>query len=696
MLASLIDKPFDRPGWLWEPKLDGIRVLAYVRDGKVELRSRRGVDITRQYPSLVAGLGQLRVQSVVLDGEICALDQDGVPRFQLLQPRINLLRGDNSRVDSENPVVFFVFDLLYLDGYDVRAVPLRERKTLLASKALPGDHLRIMTWLGGDGRDVADGAAALGFEGVVGKRADSRYESGQRSAAWVKYKHVQQQEFVVGGYTTGEGGRRSTFGALAVGYYEDGKLRYAGNVGSGFDDAELTAVRRALKPLETEESPFADAVEGVRFTKPAMVVELKFAEWTKDGRLRAPVFLGMRDDIEPRNVRREVAEKASDAIEAASGSREVGSTHPDAPPETEGTPSAGDGNSALIARLLGQLENPKANFTLDVDGEPVKLTNLDKPFWPAHGEAPVLPKRELIRYYVKLAPLLLPHLRDRPLTLTRYPNGVQAKPFYQKHYEQPLPPFVETVRIWSGSNQKADAYIVCNNVATLLWLGQLADLELHAWMSRTDPEPDSHGRGLDFESSEAALDASPLNYPDFMVFDLDPYIYSGLEGKGEEPEYNKRGWEKTVEVALRLKELLDQLRLSSFLKTSGKTGLHVYLPVLRRHDYDEIRAATQTVGRFLVQQNPKDVTLEWDTTKRKGKVFFDANQNTRGKTLAAQYSPRPTPWAGVSTPIAWSELAKLDPTSLNLLTLPSRIARQGDLWQDILNHKSDLSALLSG
>jgi bifunctional non-homologous end joining protein LigD len=696
MLASLIDKPFDRPGWLWEPKLDGIRVLAYVRDGKVELRSRRGVDITRQYPSLVAGLGRLRVQSVVLDGEICALDQEGVPRFQLLQPRINLLRGDNSRVDSENPVVFFLFDLLYLDGYDVRAVPLRERKTLLASKALPGDHLRIMTWLEGDGRDVADGAAALGFEGVVGKRADSRYESGQRSAAWVKYKHVQQQEFVVGGYTTGEGGRRSTFGALAVGYYEDGKLRYAGNVGSGFDDAELTAVRRALKPLETEESPFADAVEGVRFTKPAMVVELKFAEWTKDGRLRAPVFLGMRDDIEPRNVRREVAEKASDAIEAASGSREVGSTHPDAPPETEGTPSAGDGNSALIARLLGQLENPKANFTLDVDGEPVKLTNLDKPFWPAHGEAPVLPKRELIRYYVKLAPLLLPHLRDRPLTLTRYPNGVQAKPFYQKHYEQPLPPFVETVRIWSGSNQKADAYIVCNNVATLLWLGQLADLELHAWMSRTNPEPDSHERGLDFESSEAALDASPLNYPDFMVFDLDPYIYSGLEGKGEEPEYNKRGWEKTVEVALRLKELLDQLRLSSFLKTSGKTGLHVYLPVLRRHDYDEIRAATQTVGRFLVQQNPKDVTLEWDTTKRKGKVFFDANQNTRGKTLAAQYSPRPTPWAGVSTPIAWSELAKLDPTSLNLLTLPSRIARQGDLWQDILNHKSDLSALLSG
>jgi bifunctional non-homologous end joining protein LigD len=294
-----------------------------------------------------------------------------------------------------------------------------------------------------------------------------------------------------------------------------------------------------------------------------------------------------------------------------------------------------------------------------------------------------------------LAPLLVPHLRDRPLTLTRYPNGVHAKPFYQKHYEQPLPRFVETARIWSGSNQKSDDYILCNNLATLVWLGQLADLELHAWMSRTDPEPDAHGRGLDFWTSEETLDASSLNYPDFMVFDLDPYIYSGKEGKGEEPEYNKRGWEKTVEVALSLKALLDQLKLSSFIKTSGKTGLHVYLPVLRHHDYDEIRAATQTIGRFLVQQNPKDVTLEWDTSKRKGMVFFDANQNTRGKTLAAQYSPRPTPWAGVSTPIAWSELEKLDPTSLNLLTLPDRVAKQGDLWADILNHKSDLSILLS-
>jgi bifunctional non-homologous end joining protein LigD len=694
MLASLVDKPFDRPGWLWEPKLDGIRVLAYLRDGKVELRSRRGVDITKQYPTLVAALGRLPATSIVLDGEICALDAEGVPRFQLLQPRINLTRGvDPLRVDADQPVVFFLFDLLYLDGYDLRAMPLRERKALLTAKAQPGDHVRLLNSLEGDGRDVAAGAEVLGFEGVVGKRADSRYESGQRSAAWVKYKHVKQQEFLVGGFTPGDGGRKGTFGALALAYWDEaGKLRYAGNVGSGFDDAELTTMRKALKPLETEESPFEDDVEGVSFTRPALVVEVKFAEWTKDGRLRAPVFLGVRDDIEPRNVRREVAGSSTEVLRSA-GSPVIISA-PGQPPHSDLLPQA-EAFTLLVAGLLAQLEGSKTNFTLDVDGEPVKLTNLDKPFWPARGEAPPLSKRDLIRYYVKLAPVLLPHLGDRPLTLTRYPNGVDAKPFYQKHYEQPLPRFVETARIWSGSNGRADDYILCNNLQTLIWLGQLADLELHAWMSRVDPEPDAHGRGLDFETSELTLDASALNYPDFMVFDLDPYIYSGKEAKGEDPEYNKRGWEKTLEVALSLKELLDQLKLSSFVKTSGKTGLHVYLPVLRRYNYDEIRAATQTIGKFLVQQQPKDVTLEWDTTKRHGKVFFDANQNTRGKTLAAQYSPRPTPWAGVSTPVAWSELLRLDPTSLNLLTVPGRLASQGDLWADILNHKSDLSPLLS-
>ena len=683
MLATLVDVAFDAPGWLWEPKLDGVRMLAFIRDGKAELRSRRGVDVTKQYPSLVASLAAQPAATMVLDGEVCALDEAGVPRFQLLQPRINLTRGvDAAKVDAELPVVYFVFDLLYLDGYDLRAVPLRERKALLQSRLLPKGDLRVVSHVEEHGRDLEAGARRLGFEGVVGKRADSRYEPGVRSRAWLKVKAVREQEFVVGGYTAGEGARRATFGALALGCYDDGKLRYAGNVGSGFDERELAAVIERLKALSTEAPPFADAerVQGqARWVRPELVAAVKFAEWTQDGRLRAPVFLGLRDDIDPKQVRREVASAtawlATEDVNGAAASPRTG--------------------AAEVAAVVDQLANPKANFTIRVAGEEIKLTNLDKVFWPPFGEAPPLSKRHLVEYYVKVAPYLLPHLRDRPLTLTRYPNGVTARPFYQKHYAQPIPDFVETVTIWSEHTRSDGEYILCNNLPTLVWLAQIADLELHAWMSRIDPEPDAHGRGRDFAGSEAAMDASALNYPDFMIFDLDPYIYSGNEGDGEEPEFNKRGWEKTVVVALSLKDMLDQLRLSSFVKTSGKTGLHVYVPILRHYDFDDVRAATQTIGRFLMQQQPKDVTLEWDTSKRRGKVFFDANQNTRGKTLAAQYSLRPTAWAGVSTPIAWSELAKLDPTSLNLRTVPERLAQRGDTWSDILSRKNDLAALIS-
>ena len=707
MLSTLIGEAFDRAGWLWEPKLDGIRALAYINDGKVELRSRRGVDITKQYPGLVASLKSQQAASMVLDGEICALDEAGVPRFQLIQPRINLLRGaSQAQVDVEIPVVFFAFDVLYLDGYDLKAVPLKERKQLLRSHISATNDVRLLQAIEGDGRDVEAGALALGFEGVVGKRADSKYEPGARSKLWLKVKDVKEQEFVVGGYTRGEGGRRSTFGALAIGVYgDDGKLHWAGNVGSGFDDKALTVWLTKLKDLEVKETPFAEKVPDVTFVRPELIAQVKFAEWTKDDRLRAPVFVGLRNDLDPKTVRRERAldEKAAvqEAESEAAPAAAITLSNSDSPsPRKERGPGGEVSSNAAVAGIfedvLAQLKNPKQTFPVTVEGNDIKLTNLDKEFWPAHGDTRPLTKRDFIRYYVKLAPWLLPHLKDRPLTLTRYPNGVMAKPFYQKHYEQPMPPYVETAMIWSESNHADGEYILCNNLATLVWLGQLADLELHAWMARVDPEPDASGRTTVFSGSEKALDASALNYPDFMVFDLDPYIYSGAEAKGAEPEYNRRGWEKTVEIALKLKDLLDQLRLSSFLKTSGKTGLHIYVPILRRYDYDEIRVATQTIGRFLVQENPKDVTLEWDTSKRKDKVFFDANQNTRGKTLAAQYSPRPTPWAGVSAPITWAELPKLDSTQYNLLTMPERIASVGDLWADILNHKSDLSVLLSG
>jgi bifunctional non-homologous end joining protein LigD len=321
---------------------------------------------------------------------------------------------------------------------------------------------------------------------------------------------------------------------------------------------------------------------------------------------------------------------------------------------------------------------------------------MNKVFWPATTEHPARTKRELVRYYARVAPVLLPHLKDRPLTLTRYPNGIHGKSFYQKHWSQPFPKefHVERVSLYSSHNDADGDYILVNNPETLLWLGQLADLELHASMARVNPEPDARGTPTTFAGSEENIEASLLNYPDYMVFDLDPYIYAGSEKKGEETALNRRAFEKTREIALALKEILRQLRLSSFVKTTGKTGLHIYVPVVRRYTYDEIRAATQVVGQYLMQMHPKDVTMEWQVSKRTGKIFFDHNQNTRGKTLAAQYSLRPTAWAGVSMPVAWSQLKGLDPTAFNLLTVPSHLAQHGDPWADILSHKNDLSSLL--
>ncbi len=686
MMATLVEKAFDRDTWLWEPKLDGIRALSYIRDGKVELRSRRGLDSTRQFPALAADLSRQSHQPIVLDGEICALDEEGVPRFQLLQPRINLARDhDIARMEAELPIVYFVFDILYADGYDLKAVPVAARKQLLYRYLDLGDRVKLVSHVESEGTALLESATSFGFEGVVGKQANSKYEPGVRSKAWVKVKAVNEQEFVVGGYTPGEGSRAKTFGALAIGYYDDqGKLHHAGNVGSGFTDAMLTSTMKKLRELETDEKSFADRVEGkVTWIRPELVAQVKFLEWTQDGHLRAPVFLGLRDDVDPKQVRRERPSPVQDTVDVVEETADGE------------TPPAANGGAAEARRVLEQLDAArKKDVTLEIEGEQVKVTNLDKAFWPAYKDRPALTKGDMIRYYAKVAPWILPHLKDRPLTLTRYPNGITGQLFYQKHYAQPIPPFVETVDIWSDQNQENGTYIMCNNLPTLIWLAQIADLEMHAWMSRVDPEPDALGRKPAAKGSRREARESILNFPDYMIFDLDPYIYSGQERKGAEPEFNHRAFEKTVSIGLDLKDVLDQLKLSSFVKTTGKTGLHVYVPILRDYTYDDVRDFTATIGRHLLAQHPNDVTMEWDTSKRTGKVFYDHNQNTFGKQLAAQYSLRPTPWAGVSMPVLWSELARVDPQAFDILSVPDRLAKAGDPWADILAHKHDLSGVL--
>ncbi len=701
MLATQVARPFSRPGWIFEPKLDGVRALAFVSRAKtgaaarVDLRSRRGNAMNAQYAEVVAALADQSVDSAVFDGEIVAINEDGAPDFQELQARINLSKpAEVQRAAAATPVYYYVFDLLYLNGHDLTRVPLVERKELLRQTLQPARHLMFVEHERDDGEAVYEAASKLGLEGMLAKRGTSVYEPGIRSGAWLKIKSVQEQEFVVGGYTEGEGSRSKTFGGLLIGYYEGDQLRFASSVGSGLSDAMLDDIQKQLVRIETDESPFADppATIGGRWrsgraarcfwVKPELVAEVRFSAWTRDGGLRAPVFKGLRPDVDPRTVRREEAASLQEVDIAGDG---------------PAPSSPGSSIERAVASIVEQLEsNTKANFTLDCDGVPIRLTNLDKVFWPATGKHPPRTKRELVRYYARVAPYLLPHLKDRPLTLTRYPNGVTGSSFYQKHWPSPFPRefHVERVSLYSAHNDTDGDYILVNNLQTLIWLAQLADLEIHAWMARVEPEPDAHGLPTDFAGSEEKMDRSVLNYPDFMIFDLDPYIYAGHEKKGEEPALNRKAFEKTREMAFALKELLEQLRLSSFVKTTGKTGLHAYVPVLRQYTYDEIRAASAAVGQFMVQQHPRDLTMEWATVKRTGKIFFDHNQNTRGKTLAAEYSLRPSPEAAVSAPVTWEELARVYPTDFDIDTEPERLRETGDLWADILSSKQDLKALV--
>jgi bifunctional non-homologous end joining protein LigD len=679
MLPTIADKPFSNPGWLFEPKLDGYRVIATVDGGEVRLASRRGLDCSAEYPWLVEALKRQPYPDAIFDGEIVALDEEGRSSFQLLQ----------NRMSEPRPfLLFYAFDLLYRDGYDLRGVPLEQRQALLTASLLPGVRLRIVDTYPEHGVALYDAALASGMEGIVAKRRDSRYETGKRTDSWLKIKATHSDEFVVGGYTVGSGSRDKTFGSLVVGYYKPGatKLTYVGHAGSGFDERTLHSVFSKLKTLRAAESPFDGPVptvgrwvrpgkaEGpITWVTPDLVAQVKYAEMTSDGIMRAPVFLGLRDDKAARDV----------------GGVEVSVVAPAAARDAEASVSDAERVAEEVAAHTGE------KLTVNVEGFDIAFSNLNKVFWPAHGSQRALTKRDLVVYFARVAPYLLPHLKDRPLTLVRFPNGITGGHFYQKHYEQPLPSFVETVRLWSDHNKGDGDYLLGNNLATLLWLGQVADIELHTWYSRVDTSGDGAHLPRSFAGSLEEMQQSALNYPDFVVFDLDPYVYSGKEARGAEPELHPEGFAATCETALWLKEMLDGLGLQSFVKTTGRTGLHIYVPIERTLDYHATHTISETLARFLVQQHPKHVTAEWAVDKRRGKVFADYNQNVRGKTLASIYSPRVLPWAAVSMPLRWDEVGKVFPTDFTILSAPRRLRQVGDLWSGILQAKHDLAGLLT-
>jgi bifunctional non-homologous end joining protein LigD len=517
---------------------------------------------------------------------------------------------------------------------------------------------------------------AHGFEGVMAKRVDSVYEAGRRSQSWLKLKATRSAEFVVGGYTKGRGSR-APLGSLLVGYWKDDELHYAAHVGSGFDERSLKAVKQRLEPLETPRTPFVERPElhsPTAWVRPELVAELTFQDWTPDGSLRAPIFLRLRDDVESRSV-------------GKPGAQEM--------PAPEAAPA--QSADAEIQSVLQQLDNDKPNLQLQIGEHRIKLTNLDRVYWPEDRglRQPELTKRDLLRYLARVSPYMLRHLADRPLTMIRFPEGIHGERFFQKHWEQSKPPpFVEKIAVFSESKAKRDEYLLCNNLPTLLWLGQAGTLEFHVWHSRARPGPDAVSHSTDFASSLAAMDDSVLSYPDYLVFDIDPYIYSGKEPKGAEPELNTAAFEKGKEVAYRLRELLNGMSLEPIVKTSGKTGLHVFVPIERTQDFEAVRHMCEAVGRHLVQRYPKDITMEWSVNKRTGKIFMDYGMNVRGKTLNVAYSPRALPGAAMSMPLTWKELEKAHPLDFRITNAPEKLQKRGDVWQDALLAKQSLERAL--
>ena len=388
-------------------------------------------------------------------------------------------------------------------------------------------------------------------------------------------------------------------------------------------------------------------------------------------RLRAPVFLRLRDDVDPKAVRRANPAPAPHAAPSPAGP---------------------------VEEIVAQLENTKTTFTLAVGAHRIRLTHLDRVYWPADAalKQQALTKRDLLRYLALVSRYMLPHLADRPLTMIRMPDGIRGQRFFQKHWEQERPEFVETITVFSEHKDERHDYLLCNNLPTLLWLAQSGTLEFHVWHSRAKPGPDARSKDTDYSTSLESLEASVLNYPDYVAFDIDPYIYSGKEAPGAEPELNTVAFEKGKEVAFRLRELLQSMSLESIVKTSGKTGLHVFVPIRRTLDFDAARHVSELVGRHLMRQYPKDITMEWSVPKRTGKIFMDYNMNVRGKTLNVAYSPRGEPGAPVSMPLTWEELAGAHPLDFRITNAPQRLAQTGDRWRDALTRKQSLEKALAG
>jgi bifunctional non-homologous end joining protein LigD len=604
MLATLAEDVPRGAGWAFEVKWDGYRALAYVRGSETTLVSRNRNDLSSRFASVANAVSRAtKSPDCVLDGEVCALDESGRSSFSAMQ-----------QGKPGTPIVYYAFDVLEIDGEPLVELPLVERRKRLERLLDKRNRVVRLSETFDDGKALYEAAKQERLEGIMAKRLDSRYVPGRRSRDWLKIKTHGEQEFVIAGFTKGTGRRASTFGSLVLAYYRGDELVYAGNVGTGFTAKEIDRLLDKLRPLKRPSPPFREVPKmpkvrkgDVIWVEPKLVCEVEFVEWTHDGRLRAPAYKGLREDKAADEVRRE--EPTVDRI--AKGSREL------------------------------------------------KLSNLDKVFFPKEG----ITKGDLIAYYRAIAPVLVPHLENRPFTMVRWPDGIEAGRFFQKDAPSHMPEWIPTYRALVSTRESPRrkrwvSFPLVNDELALLWMVNMGCIDMNAWYSRVD-KPDR---------------------PDFVLFDLDPSPDVGIA--------------ETVQVALLVKQALDAFGLVGFPKTSSAEGMHVLVPVERRYTYDDTRQFAEIVAGAIARTNRGLATTEWTKSKRRG-VLIDANQNGEGKTIASVYSVRPRPGAPVSTPLRWQEVnERLDPPSFTMDVVRERVHKHGDLFEGVLTTRQRLTEAL--
>ena len=665
MLASTDEPPTAQRGLLYEPKYDGIRALVEMSPAGARFFSRNGNEKTDQFPAIAAALEKINAKlkaPLILDGEIVAIDKSGTPLgFQQIQHRIGLTGAvDIARAERNWPAAIILFDVLRDGDEDLRGKPLALRRItlqqrlgkLVSKKTDVTALVRLSEIVADDGRPMLARAEKEGWEGLIVKDGQSLYHSGRRTPAWRKLKLLKMQEFVIGGYSAPQGSR-SHFGSLLLGYYQDGALVFAGSVGTGFNQKELEKLGALFAKRAAVSSPFSTPVtsnEKPHWLRPDLVCQVKFIEWTDEGLLRQPVYLGLRDD---KNAREVVAERAS-----AKGTKSQGKSA-EVPPVPKGTrpwrgakPKRAEYSAGAdgVVEQLREMEKAKRDGEILLpNGDKLRVTNLAKILWPAIKGT----KGELLRYYATVAPLILPAVDDRPLVMKRSPNGVDKPFFYQQHHKEVAPKGVRRIVVPinddSPSEEDAEERLIGGSLTTLLYMSQLAAISQDPWFSRV-ADPD---------------------HMDYAAIDLDP---------GDLATFRD-----IVDVALVVGEELDRLGIPSVPKTSGSGGMHVYIPMPKNTTYQTGQLLCRVIATLVTEKMPKRATIERMVKKRNQKhIYVDYLQNIKGKTLATAYSARASDFAGVSTPVGWKEVDRsLNPKDFTIRTAPERFAEVGDLWKTL-------------